>query len=696
MIDQSSASFSCEVVILTALPVEFQAVVAHLQQKYEIEHPQTGTIYQTGNFPGKQGVWRVAVAQIEMGGLSAASEAERANNLFHPHVMFFVGVAGGCKDVRHGDVVVATKVYAYEAGKAAASFQPHPQLWHASYALEQRARIEAQKADWLARMDRKLTECSPRVLSGPLAAGEKVISNQRSRLYRFLQRNYGDSLAVEMEGHGFLQALHANPHIHALVIRGIADLIDDKATADAAGWQNVAAQHAAAFAFQVLATVTLPEAQPPATASSRLPSARFGTPFPEVWNVFRRHNPFFTGRSQVLEELFEGFGLENEGGMIPPQAITGPGGMGKTQTAAEYAYRFREHYQAVLWVRAETQENLLTDFTTIARLLKRPQELLQDQVSLMQSMQAWFFTQTRWLLILDNADDLALVDPFLPRAARGHILLTTRVGATAGQAQALPLEPLAPDDGALCILRRAGILPWNKPLQDAPEASVEAACQLAQLMDGLPLALEQAGAYINDTASGVERYLHLYQQYRAKIQQIQHGIVPDYPRSVASAWRIAHTIVERSNPAAIELLHLCAYLAPEAIPDAVLTAGASALGPVLGPVAADPIALDQTIGLLRKYSLLNREVDRQTDLTRLSIHRIMQEILLDEMDEPTQQLWAARAVRTVAQAFPTMPWSMLQAHVRHCLPFIERWNMAFPEATLLQQQAAKAIAQENL
>ncbi len=685
MIDQPPASFSCEVVILTALPVEFQAVVAHLQQGHEIEHPQTGTIYQTGNFPGKQGVWRVAVAQIEMGGLSAASEAERASNLFHPRMMLFVGVAGGCKDVRHGDVVVATKVYAYEAGKAAASFQPHPQLWHASYALEQRARIEAQKSDWLARVGRQRTELLPRVLSGPLAAGEKVISNQRSRLYRFLQKSYGDSLAVEMEGHGFLQALHANPHIHALVIRGISDLIDDKATADAAGWQNIAAQHAAAFAFQVLATATLPEARSPVTASLRLPSTRFGAPFPEVWNVFRRHNPFFTGRSQVLEELFAGFGLENEGGMIPPQAITGPGGMGKTQTAA----------QAVLWVRAETQENLLTDFRTIARLLKLPQEHLQDQVSLVQSMQEWFFTQTRWLLILDNADDLAQVDPFLPRAARGHILLTTRAGATAGQAQALPLEPLGPADGALCILRRAGILPWNKPLQEAPESSVESACQLAQLMDGLPLALEQAGAYINDTHSGVERYLHLYRQYRAKIQQIQHGMVPDYPRSVASAWRIAQNIVEQSNPAAFELLRLCAFLAPEAIPDVVITAGASALGPVLGPVAADPIALDQAIGLLRKYSLLNREADRQTDLTRLSIHRIMQEILLDEMDEPTQRLWAERAVRTVAQAFPTMPWAMLQAHVRCCLQFIERWDMTFPEAMLLQQQAAKAVVQES-
>src|SRR5258708_11887351 len=118
---------SGDVIILTALPVEFQVVVAHLQGIQEVVHPKTGTIYQQGSFPGKQGTWRVAVAQIGMGGLSAASEAERASNQFHPSLMLFVGVAGGLKDVRHGDVVVATKVYAYESGKAAARFKPRPE-----------------------------------------------------------------------------------------------------------------------------------------------------------------------------------------------------------------------------------------------------------------------------------------------------------------------------------------------------------------------------------------------------------------------------------------------------------------------------------------------------------------------------------------------------------------------------------------
>lgn len=252
------ASPSGDVIVLTALPEEFRAVVAHLQGTQEVVHPETGTIYRQGSFPGKQGTWRVAVAQIGMGGLSAASETERASNLFHPRLMFFVGIAGGLKDVRHGDVVVATKVYAYESGKAAARFKPRPEVWHASHALEQRARAEANDDAWLARLDGQHTDPMPCILFGPLAAGEKVLADQRSSVYRFLQANYGDSLAVEMEGHGFLQAVHANQYIYALVIRGISDLINDKLAADAAGMQEKAARHAAAFAFQMLANLTLP------------------------------------------------------------------------------------------------------------------------------------------------------------------------------------------------------------------------------------------------------------------------------------------------------------------------------------------------------------------------------------------------------------------------------------------------------
>jgi hypothetical protein len=263
-------------------------------------------------------------------------------------------------------------------------------------------------------------------------------------------------------------------------------------------------------------------------------------------------------------------------------------------------------------------------------------------------------------------------------------------------AQPLRLDPLQPEDGALCILRRAGILAWNKQLQDAPSASVDAALQLSQIMDGLPLALEQAGAYINDTACGVKRYLYLYHQHRSEIQRLHHGAVPDYPESVASAWSISRGMVEQSNPAATDLLRFCTFLAPEAIPEELVTRVTSTLGSALGPVAADPVTFDQTIRLLRSYSLIDREADRETELSRLSIHPVLQEIVRDEMDEPTQNLWAERTVRAVAQVLPTLPWSLLQAHARRCLHLINRWQMSFPEADFLQQTVETKSRREEL
>ena len=509
----------------------------------EETHPQ-GTIYERGTFSFQEYIWEVVIGEIGMGGPNA-SKSERALNFYHPDVVFFVGIAGGLKDVKRGDVVVATKVYGYESGKEGSEgFEPRPTLGVSTYRMVQRASAVARNDGWLSWLKNTPTAALPNVYIGPLVAGEKVIASTRSLLWQFLRKTYSDALAVEMEGHGFLQAIHANEPVKALIIRGISDLLDDKQTAEGEGSQQIAAEHASAFAFELLTKLN----DDPVVERPHAQLARFGAPFPEVWNVSRRHNAFFTGRDHLLQQLIDSFASESIVGMAIPQAITGLGGIGKTQTAAEYAYRYREYYRAVLWVKAETQADLVTSFQTIGSSLKLPQEKLQDRASLIQTMHKWFITQTEWLLILDNADDLALVDPFLPKAARGHILLTTRAGAPNAQAQPLVLEPLSPEDGALCILRRAGILTWQGQLRDASQADVDAAQKLSQLMDGLPLALEQAGAYMNDTACGVRRYLHLYEHYRKEVQRLRHGAAPDYPESVASAWKISRSIVRAKQP----------------------------------------------------------------------------------------------------------------------------------------------------
>jgi parallel beta-helix repeat protein len=302
--DHASEAARPKAVILTALSVEYTAVRAHLSDLREHTHEQ-GTVYEEGTFQGEQ-LWDVAVVEIGAGNVKTAAEAERAMQHFHPRVLLFVGVAGGLKDVRIGDVVIATKVYGYESGKAESEFQPRPHVFTASYRLEQRARAEARKDDWLKRLKSPVAEPKPLVRLGAIAAGEKVVASRGSDTSRLIQESYGDSLAIEMEGHGLLEAASINERVDALVIRGISDLLDKKAESDIQGSQEIAAANASAFAFELLASIeaaTIPplELSAPAETLERLE----GYPPAQAQTIVRVVDSRGRGQHRTIAEAIE-------------------------------------------------------------------------------------------------------------------------------------------------------------------------------------------------------------------------------------------------------------------------------------------------------------------------------------------------------------------------------------------------------
>ena len=245
---------------VTALPVESQAVAAHLQNIQETEH-KAGTVYSVGTFEPERVSWNVALVEIGMGNARAAFETERAIGHFDPSHCFFVGVAGGLKDVIIGDVVAASKVYGYELGKAQEDFAPRPDFGSPAYPLVQRARAVARSQEWhhrIAGQSKGETGQHPRAIVAPIAAGEKVVASKQSAAYKLLKESFSDAVAIEMEGYGFFQAAQANHSVEAIAVRGISDLVEGKAEADASGSQELAAQHAAAFAFEVLANIKPP------------------------------------------------------------------------------------------------------------------------------------------------------------------------------------------------------------------------------------------------------------------------------------------------------------------------------------------------------------------------------------------------------------------------------------------------------
>ncbi|MGH9643894.1 MAG: hypothetical protein ACRD3Q_15915 [Terriglobales bacterium] len=276
-------------VILTAIPVEYQAVVRHLKNVREQTHEQ-GTVYERGEFLATDGsVWEVCVAETGPGNAVAAREAERAINFFRPDVVMFVGVAGGLKDVRLGDVVVAIRVYGYESGKVGTAFQPRPITHGPAYDLLQRARAETKREDWKKRIgDGSSRRLRARV--APIVSGEKVVASRRSALYKFLRSQFSDAEAVEMEGVGFLETADANQNVRAIVIRGVSDLIDKKTAADRSGSQTRAARNASAFAFEILAKLTTRSAPRTAAAApieSRETSSEAFRPDPRIENLIK-------------------------------------------------------------------------------------------------------------------------------------------------------------------------------------------------------------------------------------------------------------------------------------------------------------------------------------------------------------------------------------------------------------------------
>jgi len=412
---------------------------------------------------------------------------------------------------------------------------------------------------------------------------------------------------------------------------------------------------------------------------------------PAIWNIPYQRNPFFIGREEILTHVHTQLQTSQPIALSQqPQAISGLGGIGKTQIAVAYAYQFGWEYQAVLWVQAESRETLSSSYAALAALLNLPEQNTQEHTIMVQAVKRWLQTHSEWLLILDNADELALVLEFLPLAPAGHILLTTRAQATSHLANRIEVETFSPEQGALFLLRRAGLLARDTALEQAVSDDRELALQIAKALGGLPLALDQAGAYLEETGCSLSEYQQLYQQYRTDLLRERRGLAPDHPLPVATTWSLSFQRVGEKNPVAADLLRLCAFLSPDAIPEEILTAGTSVLGPSLGSVATDAFRRNQAIETLRAYSLVRRNPKGKT----LSIHRLVQVVLQDTMENAERRSWAERVILSVNAAFPRSDYGTwlqcerLLSQAWIATQFIEQYQIVGKEAERLLQEMA--------
>ena len=410
------------------------------------------------------------------------------------------------------------------------------------------------------------------------------------------------------------------------------------------------------------------------------------------WNIPYWQNPFFTGREDILANLERTFTSTQT--PLQAQALSGLAGVGKTQIGVEYAYRHTSSYQAVLWVHADSPEILLSSFVYLADVLDLPERHEANQPSIVRAVKRWLQQHSRWLLIVDNLEEIDLLRDMVPSPHSGHILVTTRSHHTGHLAHRIALEPMQVDDGALLLLRRAKLLPPGAALEEVSEADNAVAKKIVEAVHGLPLALDQAGAYIEETERSLSDYVDLYQQYASSLLKRRGASGHDHPAPVTTTFSLSFEKLKALNPTAIELLEFCAFLHPDAIPEEMLIGGASALPPLLRTTVTDPIKFDQTIEDLLKFSFIRRKSDQHI--------LIVQAVVKEAMSEEQQREYMEQVVRVIDTVFPSpgfSKWSQCQRHLlqaQTATKLIQQRNIHLPEAPQLLYRVGEYLYQRGL
>ncbi len=376
---------------------------------------------------------------------------------------------------------------------------------------------------------------------------------------------------------------------------------------------------------------------------------------PRHWNVPYPRSPLFTGRADDFDRLKQHFARRMP--HTPVQAIHGLGGIGKTQLALEYAYRYAGEYSVVWWLRAEDPATLAADLADLAVELRLPGSVEPDQRAAIGAVKHWLAHNDRWLLVFDSARDPRDVADYIPSPVTGHILITSRFSSWGAVAWPLQLRGLVPSDSVALLLKRTGAehglslspptLPGDPPFPLVQPEAVAAARDLATELGHLPLALAQAAGYIEGAGIGIAEYLARFRERRMEL--MKRGAQGDTAPTVATTWDIAFRDVSARSPAAGELLDLCAFLGPDDIARDALNREAARFPPALSSAVGDPLALDDAIQALRRYSL----IDAHDDV--LSVHRLVQVAVRDRLAEAGRRRWAEVAVAFVSAIFPHEP-----------------------------------------
>ncbi|WP_061293839.1 FxSxx-COOH system tetratricopeptide repeat protein [Herbidospora cretacea] len=333
-------------------------------------------------------------------------------------------------------------------------------------------------------------------------------------------------------------------------------------------------------------------------------------------------NPHFTGREDLLLALRDNITQVSSVVLEPKaNALQGQGGVGKTQLAIEYAWRYRRHYDIVYWIPSEKRELVPASLAALAPHLNLPSSAglgIEETARSVKRALERGEPYRKWLLIFDNAVDPASLSDYLP-GGPGHALITSRNPQWGSKVQSLRVDVFDREESKVFLA--------NRIRREMPEERLDV---LAEKLGDLPIALEQAGALMFETAMDIDEYIQLLESQTTGLMRL--GKSDDYPQSMAAAWQLSVHQLRTRLPEAIEILRCCAFFGPEPIPRDVFRRGTEAETPRIASILGDPFRLTKALSGLGRFALAKIDSSTRT----IQVHRLIQTLLREELT-PAQQ-----------------------------------------------------------
>ncbi|MEU5029735.1 FxSxx-COOH system tetratricopeptide repeat protein [Streptomyces milbemycinicus] len=382
--------------------------------------------------------------------------------------------------------------------------------------------------------------------------------------------------------------------------------------------------------------VTTPDSGASLERGSSGPSTR-----PAVWGYMPPRNLVFTGREALLERLERD--LRDGPTAVLPHALHGMGGVGKSQLALEYVYRHAARYDVVWWIPAERPTQIAQALVELAQRLHLPVtgEAITAVPAVLEALRTGN-PYGNWLLVFDNAESPESVQEFFPSSPAGgpsgSILVTSRNPQWNTLAHPLEVDVFKRSESIQLLQHRN---------PDLPDAEAD---QLAEVLGDLPLAVEQASAWRAETGMPAAEYLRLFEEKRAELMSVSPPT--HYEQTVATAWNVSLDHLASKNPAALQLLQICAYFASEPVARSLFSGAAvEPIAPDLDRALTDPLRLGRAIREINRYSLA--KIDHRNN--SIQMHRLVQAVLIARMTEEQRERMRRGAHMLLAANAPRDP-----------------------------------------